>query len=98
MEPRSMEIGNVARDKITSFEMSYGLSANYPKRLTGQVLFLTRWKLEKVIWQNWGWDVWAGRISYSAHRYQTGHKKQAIANNINAKEFKLISDKGIVFN
>ena len=38
-----------------------------------------------------GWDVWAGRISYSHDGYQSGAAKNAIANGLDAKTFKLIN-------
>jgi hypothetical protein len=85
------EISNVARDKITAFEMSYGLSGNYPGEANKIHFYFDQMELEKVDPDKIeGWDVWKGRISYPHTGYQTGAQKSAIANNINAKEFKLI--------
>jgi len=91
------EIGNVTRDKITSFEMSYGLSGNYPEEADHIKLYFDQMELEKVDPDKVeGWDVWPGRISYPHTGYQTGAQKSAIANNIDAKDFKVINDKGNV--
>ena len=89
------EIGNVARDKITSFEMSYGLSGNYPEEAAQIRFYFDQMELEKVDPDKIeGWDVWAGRISYPHTGYQTGAQKTAVANGIDAKEFKLVSAQG----
>ncbi len=85
------EIGNVARDKITSFEMSYGLSGNTPDEADTIQFNFDQLDLERVEPDKTeGWEVWPGRISYSHTGYQTGAAKSAIANTIDAKEFKVI--------
>ncbi|MDB5138780.1 MAG: hypothetical protein JWR12_696 [Mucilaginibacter sp.] len=85
------EISNVARDKITAFEMSYGLSGSYPGEADRIRFYFDQMELEKVDPDKVeGWDVWHGRISYPHTGYQTGANKSAIANNVNAKDFKLI--------
>ncbi|HZY39682.1 MAG TPA: glycoside hydrolase family 9 protein [Mucilaginibacter sp.] len=85
------EISNVARDEITAFEMSYGLSGSYPGEADHIRFYFDQMELEKVDPDKVeGWDVWAGRIAYAHTGYQTGASKSAIANNINAKDFKLI--------
>ncbi len=92
------EIGNVARDKITSFEMSYGLSGSYPGEAGKIHFYFDQMELEKVDADKVeGWDVWPGRISYPHTGYQSGAQKSAITNNIDAKEFKLVNnDNGAV--
>ncbi|MCW3118882.1 MAG: hypothetical protein JWM28_2964, partial [Chitinophagaceae bacterium] len=86
------EIGNVARDKITSLEMSYGLSGNAPEEADNIQFYFDQLDLEKVNPDKVeGWEVWPGRISYSHTGYQTGAVKSAVASNIEAKEFKLIN-------
>jgi hypothetical protein len=85
------EIGNVARDKVTGFEASYGLSGNAPGeadsiRFYFQGLDLQRVEPDKIE----GWDVWPGRISYSQAGYQAGTVKTAIANGLDADSFRLI--------
>jgi hypothetical protein len=86
------EIGNVARDKITGFEMSYGLSGSYPGEADKIHFYFDQMELEKVDADKFeGWDVWPGRISYPHTGYQSGAQKSAIANNIDAKDFRLIN-------
>jgi hypothetical protein len=86
------EIGNVARDKITSFEISYGLSGSYPEEADKIKFYFDQMELEKVNPDKTeGWDIWAGRISYPHTGYQTGAQKSAIANHINATAFTLIN-------
>jgi hypothetical protein len=85
------EISNVARDKITSFEMSYGLSGSYPEEAGKIHFYFDQMELEKVDADKIeGWDVASGRISYAHTGYQTGAQKSAVANNIDAKDFKLV--------
>jgi hypothetical protein len=87
------EIGNVARDKVTSFEMSYGLSGNTPDEADTIQFYFDQLELERVDPDKIeGWDVWPGRISYSHTGYQTGAQKTAVANNLKATEFKLIDE------
>jgi hypothetical protein len=86
------EIGNVERDKITSFEISYGLSGSYPGEANKIRFYFDQMELEKVDPDKVeGWDVWKGRISFPHTGYQTGAQKSAIANNIDATEFKLVN-------
>lgn len=86
------EISNVARDKITAFEMSYGLSGNMAGEADSIKFYFDQMDLERVDPDKIeGWDVWQGRISYSHAGYQTGANKTAIANNINAKNFEVIN-------
>ncbi len=85
------EISNVARDKITAFEMSYGLSGSYPGEADHIRFYFDQMELEKVDPDKVeGWDVWKGRISYPHTGYQTGAQKSAIASDIDAKVFRLI--------
>lgn len=86
------EIGNVERDKITNFEISYGLSGSYPGEADKIHFYFDQMELEKVDPDKTeGWDVWKDRISFPHTGYQTGAQKSAIANNINATEFKLVN-------
>jgi hypothetical protein len=85
------EISNVARDKITAFEMSYGLSGSYPGEADHIHFYFDQMELEKVDADKVeGWDVWPGRIAFAHTGYQTGANKSAVANDIDAKYFKLI--------
>ena len=73
------EIGNVARDKITGFEVAYGLSGSAPGEADSIRFFFDRLDLEKVDPDKVeGWDVWPGRISYSQEGYQPGAEKIAM--------------------
>ncbi len=85
------EIGNVARDKITNLEISYGLSGSAPEEADSIKFYFDQLDLQLVDPDKTeGWDVWKDRISYSHDGYQTGSDKTAIANGLDAKEFKLI--------
>src|SRR5579871_512907 len=86
------EIGNVPRDKITSIEISYGLSGSAPEEADSIQFYFDQMELQSVEPDKIeGWDVWNGRISYSHDGYQTGALKTAIANGIDAKKFELIN-------
>src|SRR5450432_1426891 len=86
------EIDNVARDKITKMEISYGLSGNAPEEADSIQFYFDRLDIEQVEPDKTeGWDVWKGRISYSHDGYQTGAAKTAIANGLAAASFKLIN-------
>jgi hypothetical protein len=85
------EISNVARDKVTSFEISYGLSGSYPGEADKIRFYFDQLDLEKVDPDKTeGWDVWKGRIAYPHTGYQTGAQKSAIISDIDAKTFKLV--------
>lgn len=85
------EIGNVARDKVTGFEASYGLSGNAPGEADSIKFYFDRLDLEQVGPDKIeGWGVWPGRISYSQAGYQTGAAKSAIGNGLDATTFRLI--------
>ena len=85
------EIGNVARDKVTGLEISYGMSGNEPEAADSVTYDFDRLELERVEPDYIeGWDVWPGRISYSHTGYQSGAAKTAIASGLSAREFQLI--------
>ncbi len=86
------EIGNVARDKITGLQISYGMSGNEPAASDTATYYFDHLELERVEPDYIeGWDVWPGRISYSHPGYQPGSTKTAIASGLKAKEFRLIN-------
>jgi Glycosyl hydrolase family 9/Cellulase N-terminal ig-like domain len=88
------EIGNVARDKITGFEASYGLSGNAPGEADSIRLFFDDLALERVEPDHTeGWDVWPGRIAYSQDGYQTGAPKTAIVSDPSVKTFRIIDQR-----
>lgn len=85
------EIGNVARDKVTSFEFHYLMSGGEPEAGNSVAFDFDDLKLEKVEPDYIeGWGVWPGRIAYSHTGYQTGAEKTAVASGLAAKEFRLI--------
>lgn len=85
------EIGNVARDKITALEASYGLSGSAPGEADSIRFYFDDLTLERVDADKIeGWDVWKGRIAYSQAGYQTGAPKSAVASGLDAKTFQLI--------
>ena len=85
------EIGNVARDKITEFEASYGLSGSAPGEADSIRFYFDDLALEKVAPDKIeGWDVWSGRIAYSQAGYQTGGSKNAMASGLDARTFELV--------
>ena len=88
------EIGNVARDKISRFEISAIMSGNEPEAADTTAIYFDDLELEKVVPDYIeGWSVWDGRISFSHTGYQSGSPKSAIANGLNAVEFRLVDEK-----
>jgi Glycosyl hydrolase family 9/Cellulase N-terminal ig-like domain len=86
------EIGNVARDKITQLEISYGMSGNEPEAADAVTFDFDRLELERVDPDYIeGWNVWPGRIAYSQTGYPSGAAKSAIASGLSAREFRLIN-------
>ncbi|MEP6747365.1 MAG: glycoside hydrolase family 9 protein [Bacteroidota bacterium] len=86
------EIDNVARDKVTKMEISYGLSGNAPEEADSIQFYFDGLDLEQVAPDKTeGWDVWKDRISYSHDGYQTGGEKSAVASGLSATGFKLIN-------
>ncbi len=85
------EIGNVVRDRITAFEISYYLAGNEPEASDTATYFFDDLELQKVEPDYIeGWKVWPGRISYNQAGYEVGAGKFAIANDLEGSEFKLI--------
>jgi len=88
------EIGNVARDKVTSLEIACLMSGHEPEASDTLTYDFDRLDLEKVEPDHIkGWNVWPGRISFSHTGYQSGSEKTAIASGLEAKEFSLINQK-----
>ncbi|HXB35645.1 MAG TPA: glycoside hydrolase family 9 protein [Puia sp.] len=94
------EIGNVARDRVTAFEASYGLSGSAPGEADTIQFYFDELSLEKVEPDKIeGWDVWPGRIAYSQMGYSVAASKTAIACGLDAKTFTLVDPRNgnIVF-
>jgi hypothetical protein len=85
------EVGNVARDKVTSLEIVYEMDGNEPEAADTATFDFSRLELERVDPDYVeGWGVWPGRISFSHVGYQSGATKSAIASGLSAHEFRLI--------
>ena len=87
------EIGNVARDKITTLEILGLMSGHEPAGADFLTFDFEQLTLEKVDPDYVeGWEVWGGRIAFSHAGYQSGASKTAIANGLDAREFRLIDE------
>ena len=85
------EISNVARDKVTQFEISYYLSGNEPEATDTATYYIDQLELQRVEPDHIeGWNVWPGRISYSHTGYQPGAIKTAIASGLETDKFNVI--------
>jgi hypothetical protein len=85
------EIGNVARDRITSLDFAYYMAGNEPEASGMATYYFDRLELQKVDPDYIeGWAVWPGRISYSHAGYQPGAIKTAISSGLEAGDFQLI--------
>ena len=85
------EIGNVARDKVASFEISCLLSGSEPEATKTLVFDIDGLELEKVEPDYVeGWAVWPGRIAYSHAGYRPGAEKSAVASGLGVREFRLV--------
>ena len=88
------EIGNVARDKISKFEISSWMPGNEPEASDTITYYFDNLELEKVKPDYIeGWEVWPGRLSFSHTGYQSGALKSAIASDLKATEFRLVDEK-----
>ncbi len=86
------EIADLPRDKVTGVEFWRRRQSNEPGASDVMTFDIDHLELQKVEADHYeGWDVWPGRISFSHTGYQSGATKKAIASDLTAKEFKLIS-------
>ncbi len=85
------EIGNVARDRVTRFEVSSLMSGHEPEAADTLTFDLDRLELQEVEPDyTEGWDVWPGRIAYCHAGYSPGATKTAVASGLKAREFHLV--------
>ena len=85
------EIGNVARDKISKFEISSWLAGNEPEATDTLAYYFDDLELERVTPDYIeGWNVWPGRISFSHTGYLSGASKTAIATDLKGNEFSVV--------
>ena len=85
------EIGNVARDKVTCFEICGLMCGHEPEAadvLTYDVDHLELQQVEPDYIE--GWEVWPGRIAYSHAGYQSGASKSAVASGLKTGQFCLL--------
>lgn len=88
------EIGNVARDRVTRFEVSGLMSGHEPEAAETLTYDLDHLELQQVEPDYIeGWRVWPGRIAYSHAGYQLGATKNAMASGVKATQFRLLEQK-----
>lgn len=87
------EIGNVARDKVTTFEVSCLMSGHEPGAADTLTYDFAQLELQAVDPDYVeGWVVWPGRISYSHTGYQSGATKSALASGLKAGSFSVLDE------
>ena len=86
------EIPHLSRDKITGLEFVYRLQGNEPGA-TDEVCFdIDQIELQRVEPDPFeGWSVAPGQLAYCHSGYQLGDSKIALAQNLEAREFTLVS-------
>jgi hypothetical protein len=85
------EIAPLDRDKITALDFAYSLPKMFPDPGDHTILYIDQLELEKVVPDHVeGWDVAAGKISFSHAGYTTGSSKSAMATDLAAREFFVI--------
>jgi len=85
------EIGNVARDKVSRFQISSLMSGHEPGAAATLTYYFDHLELQEVEPDFVeGWNVWPGRISYSHTGYASGAAKTAIASGLKAQQFRLV--------
>ncbi len=85
------EISNVARDRVTRFEVSALMSGHEPGAAATLTYDLDRLELQQVEPDHIeGWEVWAGRLAYCHAGYQPGAAKTALASGLQAGTFRLV--------
>jgi len=85
------EIGNVARDRVTGFEIAGLMSGHEPEAADVLTYDLDHLELQRVEPDyTEGWDVWPGRIAYSHTGYQSGAAKSAVAGGLKTGQFRLL--------
>ena len=85
------EIANLARDKVTSVVIEYLDDGHEPQAEPAISFDIDHLDLQRVDADHFeGWDVAAGKISFSGSGYQTGAPKTAVASNLSARDFHLV--------
>ena len=85
------EIGNVARDRMTGFEISGLMCGHEPGAAAVLTYDFDHLELQQVEPDYIeGWEVWPGRIAYCHAGYSSGATKSAVASGLKAAEFYLV--------
>jgi len=85
------EIAPLDRDRITGLSFGYGLPKMFPDPGDKTVFYIDQLELQTVVPDHvQGWDVGAGKISFSQAGYMPGSTKTAIASDVKAHEFSLV--------
>ena len=86
------EIPDLAREKVTGVFFTYWQQGNEPGATDTVQFDIDHLELQRVDADYYeGWSVAPGRISFSHTGYQTNAPKRAIASDLKASEFQLIS-------
>ncbi|MCR8660402.1 glycoside hydrolase family 9 protein [Paenibacillus endoradicis] len=88
----SIEIPNVARDKITAFKIGYDMVGNETEAVDHACFYFSHIKLEKLEkTAKWiGWEPEQNEVIFCGTGYQTGSIKRAIAHHSLANHFKVV--------
>ncbi|MGA9716981.1 MAG: glycoside hydrolase family 9 protein [Acidobacteriaceae bacterium] len=85
------EIAPLDRDKITAIDFAYSLPKMFPDPGDHTTLYIDQLELQTVVPDHVeGWDVAAGKISFSHSGYTVGSSKSAIASDLAARSFSVI--------
>ena len=88
------EIAHLGRKAVTGIELRYRLQGNEPIATDTVAYYFDKFELQKVKPDYYeGWEVAPNRIAYSHIGYAREFSKIALASNISAKEFSLLTAK-----
>jgi len=86
------EIEPLDRDKVTALDVGYSLPKMFPDPGDHTILYLDQLELQSVIPDYVeGWKVAPGEISFSHSGYTAGSSKSAIATDLSAREFSVVT-------
>ena len=88
------EIPDLPRDKVTGVLLQYRQQGNEPGATDTATFYFDQLELQRVVTDHYeGWDVAPGRLAYSHTGYPTGAPKRAIASDLTATQFRVISSR-----
>jgi len=86
------EIPDLARDRVTGLAFTYRLQGHEPGATETVQFDIDHLELQRVEADHYeGWNVAPGRISFSHTGYQLNAPKRAIASDLKAREFQIVS-------